>query len=144
PSGAITQPVTVRAEITAPRGLGTIAADIGGEPISLSAGPAVDNTVAVDIPIDPYMLTPGERTLTIRAEDALGGTRTAQAALRIGTVLPELTITGLDDGAFLTDPVVTITVTPQRTQQPIDRLAIAIDRSEERRVANARGSRMSS
>src|SRR5690606_41334737 len=43
------------------------------------------------------------------------------------TVLPELTITGLDDGAFLTDPVVTITVTPQRTQQPIDRLAIAID-----------------
>src|SRR5690606_12883949 len=104
PTGAITQPTTARAEITAPRGLGAIAADVGAEPERPRAGPAVEDTVAVDIPIDPYALTPGERTLSVRAEDALGGSRTAQAALRIGTVLPELTITGLDDGAFLTDP----------------------------------------
>ena len=83
--------------------------------------------MAVDIPIDPYTLTPGERTLTVRAEDALGGARTAQATLRIGAVIPELTITGLDEGALLTEPQVTVGVTAERTQQPIERLAFAVD-----------------
>lgn len=127
PEGEIAEPVTITAHVTAPRGLGAITASIDGAPLDLSAGPPVDNTVAAALTIDPYTLTPGAHTLTVEAEDALGGARALDAALTVAALPPVVTIEGLDDGAFLEEGAVEIAITPERSQQPIDRVTIAVD-----------------
>jgi len=108
-----------------PRGLGAITASIDGAPLDLSAGP-------------PW-ITPSRRNdhrpvhadarrahADGRGRDALGGARALDAALTVARCRGRHN-RGADDGAFLEEGAVEIAITPERSQQPIDRVTIAVD-----------------
>ncbi|HML24930.1 MAG TPA: VWA domain-containing protein, partial [Aggregatilinea sp.] len=135
PEGAFEEPVTLTAEITAPRGIGTQSVLIDGEPVDVSFEPFVEGSVQASLTLDPFDFEPGvEHTLTIQATDAEGGSRETSASFTVADLAPEITISGLDEGAVVSEGSITVSVSVDRAQQPVSAVIARVDGQEAARV----------
>ena len=131
PEGAFEEPVTVTLEVNTPRGLGTQALLIDGEPVDASFEAFVENSLQASITLDPFDFEPGvEHTLTFQATDAEGGSRETSASFTVADLPPEITISGLDDGDFISQGSVNVTVEVDRAQQPVSAVVARVDGEE--------------
>jgi VWFA-related protein len=128
PDGVLSEPTTFSVRVQAVRGLGINTVLIDGNPIAVDFTPVAENTVSADVTVDPYAYDPNvSHTVTLIADDSLGGHREQQAVFAVADVPPAISIVGLEDGAFIQSGTTVIELNVDRAQQPIQQVIIQVD-----------------
>ena len=124
----IAEPTSFELTITGQTLPTTVDVSLGGTSIDLGTGDTVPFV------IDPFLFQPGEQTLAITVTNEGGVTSTTEASVSIVALPPEVTITGIEEGAvfegsFLPDDSVSILV-DATSQTAITDVVISVDGNE--------------
>lgn len=130
PEGPMSEVTQVQVVSTAERGVNEFDADVPEGMIFDSAAniTADDNTVTFDFTIDPYLLPPGEHTITATVSDDAGGERDFPVTFEVAALPPIFEISGLPaEGEIVTTPALDVEITVSQQQAPFDSVTYSID-----------------
>jgi VWFA-related protein len=128
PPEAFGDPVTVTAQVGAPRGLGTQAVYLDEAPVEVSFASTGENTASGEFTLDPYLLDPSvSHTLRFVALDAQGGQREVTASFTPADLPPVIQINGLDEAALVSTGTLDVSVTVEQAQQSILQVSYQVD-----------------
>ncbi len=128
PAEAFGDPVTVTAQIGAPRGLGTQAVYLDEAPVEVTFASTGENSASGEFTLDPYQFDPSvPHTLRLVALDALGGQREITDSFTPADLPPVIQINGLEEAALVSTGTLDVSVTVEQAQQPVSQVSYLVD-----------------